>query len=336
VKHFAFPVITLLALLVSIVPLAAQETTECEAGFQLIVHELDETCVSEDVQRVVTLELSMTEVVVTLGVQPVGVADVALYNSLVNLPIPLSEDAVDVGSRSEPNLEVIAGLEPDLIVAASWRVGENYDELSAIAPTITFVGSESVEIMSEYFTTIAVALGREEVAEEILASMHEHFAAASEIIAASDVSPNFVLSLTWYEDSIATFRLYTDNGMPGEILNLIGLENTWDGENIDGYDVVGIEALGDFENTNFFFITDPDSESFYEESPLWNALPFVVAGTAFRLNDDLSLFGGPISAQRMVNAVLEVLELEVPEIDYGAELEVEEPEPTAEATEATE
>ncbi len=326
--------LALIAILASVATVGAQET-ECEDGFQLIVHELGETCVSNDVQRVVTLELSMTEAVVTLGVQPVGVADIALYNSLVNLPIPLSEDAVDVGSRSEPNLEVIAGLKPDLIIGASWRVGENYDELSAIAPTITYVGSESIEIMSDYFTSIAVALGREEVGEEVLALMYEHFAAASEIIAASDVLPSFVLSLTWYEDSLATFRLYNNKGMPAEVLNLIGLKNAWGGEHTDGYDVVGIESLGEIENTNFFFITDPDSESFYQESPLWNALPFVAAGTTFRLNDDLSLFGGPISAQRMVNAVLEVLELEVPEIDYGTGLEVEVPAPTAEATEAS-
>jgi ferric hydroxamate transport system substrate-binding protein len=303
-----FMLMMLALLLVSITPLTAQDTTECENGFRLIVHALGETCVSNDVQRVVTLEHSMTEAVATLGVQPIGVADLQRYNVLVGLPIPPSEDTVDVGSRNEPNLEIITSLNPDLIIAASWRVTENYDELNAIAPTITFVGSEDLATMSDYFTTIAIALNREAEAQQILEDMHQHFTDAATRVSDANVDSSFILSQTWYEDSIATFRLFTDNSMPVEILTQIGLENDWSGEsNPDGFSVVGIEALGELEPTNFLFITDVDSAPFYAESPLWNSLPFVQAGTAYRLNDDLWLFGGPLSAQRFVNAVLEAL-----------------------------
>jgi len=285
--------------------------TSCEDGFRLIVHALGETCVSNDVQRVVTLEHSMTEAVVTLGVQPVGVADLERYNTLVGLPIAPSDDTIDVGTRNEPNLEVITALDPDLIIAASWRVGENYDELNAIAPTITFVGSESLEVMGDYFTTIATALNREAEAQQILEALDQHFADAAARVANAEIEPGFVLSQTWFEDSVATFRLFTDNAMPVEILTRIGLENDWAGEpNPDGFSTVGIEALGEITDTNFLFITDPDSAPFYEESPLWNSLPFVQAGTAYRLSDDLWLFGGPLSAQRFVDAVLETLGVE--------------------------
>jgi len=290
----------------------AQDETACESGSTLIAHDLGETCVPQDVERVVTIENSMTETVVTLGVQPVGVTDIELYNARVNLSIPLSEDAVDVGSRQEPNLEIIASLEPDLIIAASWRVAEIYDELSAIAPTITFEGSSSLEIMEDYFTTIATSLNREAEARQILDDMYQYFEDASAAIAAADIDPQFILSMTWYADSVATFRLHTDNAFPIEILEQIGLENTWDGEiNPNGFSVVGIEALGEIEDTNFLFITDPESAPFYEESEIWNALPLVESGNAHRLNDDLWLFGGPLSAQRLVEAVLEALDVDV-------------------------
>jgi iron complex transport system substrate-binding protein len=308
VKQRNLTILLLALLLMSITPLTAQDVTECDEGFRLITHELGDTCVSENVQRVVTLELAMTESILTLGVQPVGVADIALYNATVKLPMHLSEDAVDVGSRREPNLEVIASLNPDLIIAASWRVGENYDELSAIAPTIAFVGSENLEVMGDYFTSIAIALNREAEAEQILADMEQHFAAAAAAVSDANLDPGFVLSQTWYEESVATFRLFTDNAMPVEILTRIGLENDWVGElNLDGFSVVGIEVLGEIEDTHFLFLTDPDSAPFYEESPLWNSLPFVEAGRAYRLNDDLWLFGGPISAMRFVDAVLEAM-----------------------------
>lgn len=326
-KFRVLTVLLLLTLLISAAPVAAQES-ECEDGFLLIVHDLGETCVLTDVERVVTLEHSMTEAVVTLGVQPVGVADLELYNTLVNLPIPLSEDAIDVGGRREPNLELITTLKPDLIIAASWRVTDNYEQLSAIAPTITFEGSSNIEIMSDYFTAIATALGREAEAEQILEAMYQYFEDSAEVVAEADIEPNFIIAQTWYEDDLATFRLSTDNAMVVEILTNLGLENAWDAEpNLDGFSVVGIETLGEISDTSFFFITDPVSAPFYEESPLWNGLPFVKAGTAYRLSDDLWIYGGPLSAQRIVAAVLESLGLEPVELDFGLEEEeVVEPE----------
>lgn len=115
-------------------------------------------------------------------------------------------------------------------------MSENYDELNAIAPTIAFVGSEDLQTMGAYFTTIAVALNREAQAQRILEDMHQYFADAAARVATAEFDPGFVLSQTWYEDSVATFRLFTDNAMPVEILTQIGLENEWTAEpNIDGF-----------------------------------------------------------------------------------------------------
>ncbi len=310
-KRILYFVLIVTSLVLGITSAVAQETTVCEPGFYPVAHELGTTCVPENVQRVVTLENSLTEAVLTLGVQPVGVADIELYKSLVTIPNTLADDVVDVGSRREPNLETIISLNPDLIIAASFRVGENYDALNAIAPTVAFAGSEDLETMSDFFTTIALMLGQEAGAEQILEEMYAHFDAASTALAAAEVNPRFVLSQTWYADNMATFRLFTDNAMPVEILTRIGLENTWDAApEPDGFSVVGIETLGDFTDTNFLFITDVNSESFYEESPLWNSLPFVEDGSAYRMDDNLWLFGGPLSAQRLVDEVLNALGVE--------------------------
>lgn len=323
---FRVLMLLMLALSVGIVPVVAQDEEACADGV-LIVHDLGETCVPAGVERVVTIEHSMTEAVVTLGVQPVGVTEIELYNSLVNLSIPLSEDAVDVGSRREPNLEVIAGLNPDLIVAASWRIAAIYDQLSAIAPTITFSGSDSLAVMEEFFTTIAVALDREEEAELILADMHAYFVEASEIIAESDIAPEFVLTQTWFIDDVATFRLYTDDAFPVEILNLIGLENQFESDlAVDGLVTVGIEPLGEITDVNFLMLTDEASAPRYGDSPLWNSLDFVKNERLYRLNNDLWLFGGPLSAQRFANAALIALGLVEPEVEEVA------PEATPEAT----
>src|SRR5688572_6162230 len=55
-KHRIFSILTLIGmLLVSLAPVAAQEETECEDGFRLIVHRMSETCVPETAQRIVVL-----------------------------------------------------------------------------------------------------------------------------------------------------------------------------------------------------------------------------------------------------------------------------------------
>lgn len=288
---------------------ADSATLDCEDNFKPIEHVFGVSCVPNDVQRIVTLETSMTEAIVTLGVEPVGVADTELFRMLVGLPLPA--DMVDVGSRREPNLERIAELQPDLIIGASWRMKNNYDELNAIAPTLAFLGSESIDVMADFLTKIAVALDKETEAEAHLAAMQAHFDEAAEIIAASDIRDDIILSQTWFDNDLATFRIFTDNAMPMEILERIGFRNNWDIDfEADGFSLVGIEALGDIgEDVSFIYLTDPESAPFYAESALWNSLPFVANGRAYRLNDDLWLFGGPLSAQRFVDAVLTSLEL---------------------------
>ena len=64
-KYRNLTILMLLALLLaSIIPLTAQDDASCEDGI-MIAHDLGETCVPNNVERVVTIEHSMTETVVT-------------------------------------------------------------------------------------------------------------------------------------------------------------------------------------------------------------------------------------------------------------------------------
>ena len=69
-----FPILALLALLlVSVVPLAAQEATECEEGFRYFDHEFlatDPTCIPENPERVAYL--LYPSYIYPLGIKPVG------------------------------------------------------------------------------------------------------------------------------------------------------------------------------------------------------------------------------------------------------------------------
>ena len=71
-----------------------------------------------------------------LQVKPVGAVE-----SIVEKPWYLyireqMEGVTSVGAETQPNLEEIIALQPDLIIATKSRHEQIYDQLSAIAPTV--------------------------------------------------------------------------------------------------------------------------------------------------------------------------------------------------------
>ncbi len=87
-------------------------------------------------ERVVALEFSFVDALAAIDVAPVGIAD-------DNDPSRISDGIrqkighwQSVGLRSQPSLETIASLKPDLIIADVDRHSAVYDDLNKIAPTL--------------------------------------------------------------------------------------------------------------------------------------------------------------------------------------------------------
>lgn len=298
------------------------ETAACEAGFRPVVHAMGETCVPEDVQRIVALEWTYAEDLLALGIQPIGMADLEGYNNWVQIPLALDENVVDVGTRQEPNLEVITTLNPDLILAVNFRVAENYEALSAIAPTLVFdpypVGEVTqYDEMLTTFMTIAEVVGREDEGQAVLDAMAEYFDAAR--VALEDAGrsgESFILSQTFLSSEVPTFRLFTDNGLAALVLEQIGLENAWDDAPQQfGFSTVDFEAFANVETDNFLYVAQDDYQASLVELPLWNGLPFVQAERAYWLGGDAWLFGGPLSMQVVVDTVLDAMSITLPETE---------------------
>lgn len=304
--------------------IGAQSTSNCGAETISVEHALGTACVPEDVERVVALEWTYVEDLLALGVQPVGAADIEGYNNWVDIPVELGEDTADVGTRQEPNLELIAELEPDLILTAAFRAAENYDELSAIAPTIAFnpypdpeTNASQYDEMLTTFTTIAEVLGLEETGEQVITELEATFAAAqSALEEAGRADETFILSQGWVANDAATFRLFTDNAMAVQILEQIGLENAWDdAPQLYGFTEISFEGFAGVEDTNFFYVAQGDANEAFADSPLWNGLPFVQSGRAYYLGGDVWLFGGPLSANLLVETILDAMGVELPETE---------------------
>lgn len=86
--------------------------------------------------RVVALEFSFVDDLADVGVKPVGIADDNKSTSIIAPIRKLVAGYTSVGLRQSPNLETIASLHPDLIIADATRDAKIYHQLQQIAPTI--------------------------------------------------------------------------------------------------------------------------------------------------------------------------------------------------------
>ena len=161
----------------------SEDTTE--AAFPVDVdHKYGTTTIPAEPERVVTLGLSDHDPVLALGVVPVGVDDWFGERPFGIWPW---EDGLwgdvepeIVGERDEYNIEKIASLTPDLIIAMySGMTEAQYDTLSEIAPVVAQpVGFDDYAAPWQDMTLHAGrALGQEEKAQELVDGIDEQLAA---------------------------------------------------------------------------------------------------------------------------------------------------------------
>jgi ABC-type Fe3+-hydroxamate transport system substrate-binding protein len=109
------------------------------SGTRIINHSMGITEITGTPQRIIAIGPEFVEHLLTLGVQPIGIVESTIfrlwYPSMAEQQ--LSPQVADLGDYP-PNLEAIAQLQPDLIIAGPDLYGELYEDLSSIAPTVMF------------------------------------------------------------------------------------------------------------------------------------------------------------------------------------------------------
>jgi iron complex transport system substrate-binding protein len=264
-------------------------------------------------ERIVVLEWDYAEHLMALGVDPVGVADIAAYQDWLASELPA--EVTDVGTRQEPSLESIAALEPDLIIAVDFRHAAELEQYQAIAPTVLFApypapeeGGE-LEAMRQSVRVLAQAIGDPGAAQGVLADLDEHLAgAAAQLEAAGLQGTEVALAQGFSAEGSPQIRMFTDNARVVELLGEIGLENGWDGPpaqyGFNTVDAEGLTALGDVQ---FMYVAQADDDVFADvlpQNPIWSTLPFVQSGRVHDLGADTWFWGGPQSAKIFVDRVV--------------------------------
>lgn len=281
----------------------------------VLEHAAGTTTLEEPAARVVALEWTYAEDLLAVGVQPVGVADVAGFEAWVNVEPGLAESVTDVGTRQEPSLEAILALEPDLILGVGFRHEAILDQLEGIAPTLLFDpypaegGPSQLAEMETTFRTVATAVGRADRAQAVLGEMTAVFEDAAERLAAAGAAGDEVLLVQAFSAQNAPqIRVFTDNAMAVGILRRLGFENAWPGAYATyGFDTVDVEGLAPVSEADaFFYVVQANDDVFAQklaDNPLWQALGFVQRDATYALGGDTWLFGGPLSAQVLATTI---------------------------------
>jgi len=117
-------------------------------------------------KRVVGLSVVYPEFLYALGVTPIAVQNYhEEFQSYLKEPL---KDTINMGIAKTPNFEVILDSEPDLIVAPVWWADKDYDQLSAIAPTVLLPQRDD---WRDELRDIGEVLGKQDVAEKIIADL---------------------------------------------------------------------------------------------------------------------------------------------------------------------
>lgn len=292
------------------------ETAEGGGGEQISVTDFrgKEIVLDGPATEVVGLEWNVTEHLVSLGVMPVGVADMKGYTTWVSAEPP-DDSVTNVGVRGEPSIDSIAALAPDLVVTTSDLPAAAIAQLEEFTPVLVVRGADAFEPiaqMRENLEIIATATGTEDVADQLLADFDATLAeGAAALDAAGLAGQQFAFADAYLDGNQVSIRPFTDGSLIGAVTEELGMVSTWQLEGDADYglaqtDVEGLTVLGDVQ---FLYIAndtdggDPFTEALAGNA-IWQSLPFVQSGKVHRLPDGIWMFGGPTSMEQYIDAVV--------------------------------
>ncbi|MEO0707257.1 MAG: iron-siderophore ABC transporter substrate-binding protein [Cyanobacteria bacterium J06649_5] len=274
-----------------------QPAGEC----QIVQHELGETCVPNDPQRVATLSLYTLAHAISLGVKPIGSTHIDNW-----YPAPYLEEklnGIDALGNERPNFEKLLSLKPDVVVGLDWDEAI-YPTLSEIAPTVLddWGGTENWQV---HLDLVAEVLGKQEEAEQAWAHYYKRIEELKEAIGnrynGKTISLAFVAPGVIFSETKGSFS--------DSILKDIGLQRPTAQDVVvaDSQLQFGEESL-DIADGDFLFIggltrDEKDKIQELEQQPLWQKLRAVQENHVYII-DYMTWRGGNLIA---ANAVIDDL-----------------------------
>lgn len=281
-----------------------------DEGKRTIKHAMGETVVEGTPQKVVTLFQGATDSALALGVKPAGAVEAWIEQPWYNYIREQMDGVVNLGSENQPNLEKIAALKPDVIIASKTRHEEIYTQLSGIAPTVM---TEEVHIWKDSLALTAEALNKQEEETAFLERWENE-------VADFKAKMGDKLKL---EAGIVDFRadhariVYT--GFSALVLDELGIARPTEQKGEDwGVKLVSKENIPQMDADILFDQTSAtrddgrlDLRKEWTEHPLWNNLRAVQNNRVYEVDTAVWNNGsGPLAAEEMLKDLKEFYDLD--------------------------
>ena len=260
-------------------------------------------------KRIVALEFSFVDDLTQVGLKPIGIADDNNPNALIPPVKKLVGDYTSVGLRATPNLETIASLHPDLIIADATRHVKIYDKLQAIAPTIALDSLQQAYLPNLHSAVVIGQLVNKCGAMRVRVAQDKAvIARVRKVVPKSYASKRamFVVS------DKSVFNVHSSLAYTPSLLNAIGIgmaNPLKPGKGVNAYIVMSLEDLV-ANNPDIMFVADyfPGTAVVdkFNQSPLWNTLNAVKNKQVYYVNPFLwskarGLLAGELIAQQAVH-----------------------------------
>ncbi|REE68028.1 iron complex transport system substrate-binding protein [Paenibacillus taihuensis] len=273
-----------------------------DTATRTVKHAMGETEITGTPKKIVVLTNEGTEALLALGIKPVG----AVKSWTGDPWYPHIKDEMEgvtvVGEESQPNLELIAGLQPDLIIGNKMRQEKVYEQLKAIAPTV--MAEDLRGLWKVNFKLYAEAVGKTEEGNKLIADFD---ARIDDFKAKAGDKLNQTVSVVRF--MAGKTRVYHTNTFSGIIFDQIGLARTEMTKNAKDtfVDEITKERLPEADADRIFYFTyetgdgkASDTEKEWTNDPLWKNLKAVKNGQAYKVDDAIWNTAGGIKAANLM------------------------------------
>ncbi|MGL4921740.1 ABC transporter substrate-binding protein [Aeromonas sp. 30P] len=275
-----------------LLPLAAQAETSPSASAPL--------------PRIATVDWTIAETLLALGVTPLAVGDAGPYQAWVGEP-RLPAGVVDIGLRTQPNRELLAELKPDriLISPLAAPLAPTLSRIAPVSNIALYDGQTDLwQRLHEVTLTLARMVGKTAEGERLLAGLDRDLARIQARLPA-DLPPLLVVQFI----DERHVRVFGRHSLFDAVMTRLGLRNGWQEQTNDwGFSVVSIEQFMTLPTARLV-VVDPIPVGVSErlqEPGLWQHMPLVRQAPVLHLPAVWS-FGGVLAARRFAGLLSDAL-----------------------------
>ena len=255
---------------------SSQAADTSTKAVRVIEHAMGTSEVPVIPKRVVVLDTAPLDAALALGIQPIGTYIWETFPQYLEENVENVKDIAIVGKGNQPSLEKILQLKPDLILGSKLGSSpQQYQLLSQIAPTVFTEGSGRQTDWQPNFQLYAEALGRPELAQQLLERYQQQVEQLRQNIPRPQTIVISVLSS--YNNRLDT---YTKGTFSGSILQDVGFSRPT-AQDTNTYEVnLSPEALDELDGDYIFLIHSSNSpgevsKKEFITNPLWSKLEAV-------------------------------------------------------------